>query len=287
MVSLIYFRTFILRPQREAILSEPIIRWLTWVWIVQIVSGGLWLWIATAQMSDDSLLGVLDFGVMRTVLEQTQFGQLWFCRMGPALVQGIILVVAYRRNFLSCEKSLWLWIAIGLSLLLLISLAWAGHAASGTHDRTWHIGIDVFHLAIASVWPIGLIPLAVFLWTLPEFLPASELKYVILSLSRFSNTSVVAVTLLFLTGLTNAWFFIPSISALFTSTYGKLLLGKVILFSIMVGLGALNRFWHLPELEAVGSRISFIRLRKVVLIESMLGVIVLLIVGLMGMTAPP
>jgi putative copper export protein len=54
---------------------------------------------------------------------------------------------------------------------------------------------------------------------------------------------------------------------------------------MMIGLGALNRLYLLPRIES--EAVLFRMLRKTVLAESGLAAIVLLIVGMMGMTAPP
>ena len=147
---------------------------------------------------------------------------------------------------------------------------------------------DIGHLAIASVWPVGLLPLALYLNTAVKTSSSSQLAGAVATLRRFSKLSLIAVGLLFITGFVNAWFLIPGISALFTSTYGQLLLGKIALFLAMVGLGARNRFRLLPQLDRNAPTPSdFDRLRRAVLIENILALFVLLIVGAMGVAAPP
>jgi putative copper resistance protein D len=297
LVSLLFFRQFILSPDAaanlesdlNAVFSKQTVKWLIGAFLVQIISGGVWFWIVSADMSGNSLLDVLDFSLLKTIFGQTQFGQLWLWRMVIAFVLGTGLLGVWRSMSPSSgRKSIWTWMALAFCGLLLISLAWAGHAASGTNNRALHISIDILHLVIAAVWPVELVPLTIFLCTLPKMSQSSKLGYVILILNRFSRTSLVAVTLLFLTGLTNACFLVPSLSALFTSSYGQLLLGKIGLFLAMVGLGARNRLHYLPKLTVSSSTsAAFVRLRGMVLIESMLSLIVLLIVGAMGVTAPP
>jgi putative copper export protein len=70
-----------------------------------------------------------------------------------------------------------------------------------------------------------------------------------------------------------------------TTTYGRLLLSKVVVVGIMIGLGAFNRLYLLPRMQA--TPILFRTLRRTILAESGLALIVLFIVGTMGMTSPP
>jgi putative copper export protein len=53
----------------------------------------------------------------------------------------------------------------------------------------------------------------------------------------------------------------------------------------MVGLGALNRLHLLPQIQA--TPIMFQTLRRTILAESCLALVILIIVGIMGMTSPP
>jgi putative copper resistance protein D len=284
MVSLLFFRQVILRSEgapdfgteTNVLFSYWIRRWLFGAFLIHILSGVVWFWIVAADVSDSSLWDILDFGLLKIVFEQTQFGQLWLVRLVLCLALGVMLLIAGRRQ------------ALILSGLLLVSLAWAGHAASGVNHRVWHLGTDFGHLAIASVWPVGLLPLALYLHTAVKTGSSSQLAGAVATLRCFSRISLIAVGLLFLTGFVNAWFLIPSISALFTSTYGQLLLGKIALFLAMIALGARNRFRLLPQLDQKEPAPSdFARLRRAVLVENILALFVLLIVGAMGASPPP
>ena len=58
---------------------------------------------------------------------------------------------------------------------------------------------------------------------------------------RFSRLSVVAVGVLALSGSLNAYALVGTVAGLWTSTYGRLLLGKGAIYFTMVALGALNK----------------------------------------------
>jgi putative copper resistance protein D len=277
LVSLLFFQQAILRDNGalpshwQRSIARRLRKCVAGTFVVHLLSGAAWCWIVTAMMNDSSLAAALDGELLRTVLLQTQFGQLWVWRAGFALALGVAFFKQRDR------------IALFLSALLLLSLTWAAHAAAGTHERALHIAVDLAHLGLAAIWPVGLIPLALFLRAVSRIRDSA----IVPILLRFSRVSLIAVTLLFLTGFANALFFIPTWSSLITTTYGQLLVGKIALFLIMISLGALNRLSFLPALESDPTLAALTRLRRIVILESALGLIVILIVGAMGATSPP
>jgi putative copper resistance protein D len=91
-------------------------------------------------------------------------------------------------------------------------------------------------------------------------------------------------------GLINGWFLVGSLSALIGTTYGELLLLKLGLFGLMLYLAASNRFWLVPALATAAtisqSDLALARLRRNILAEQILGVLVVRIVGLPGTLSP-
>jgi len=80
--------------------------------------------------------------------------------------------------------------------------------------------------------------------------------------------------------------------AILTSAYGQILASKVILFFAMIGFGAWNLFLLKPriavELQTVNlAQKSAVRLLLRNVLEIGLGTLVILIVGLLGITPPP
>jgi putative copper resistance protein D len=254
--------------------------------ILEAISGGFWFWFVTADMSGQSPWGILDPADLGTVLWQTQFGRLWLGRAVVAVVLGLVFFfVSRRKTFLLPGPSLLNWFVPALSGVLLITLAWAGHAAAGIHYQALHLLADILHLVIGSIWPAGLIPLAGFLWQSDRRKQTLPADWEIKALQRFSQISLIAVLTLLVTGLINGWLMVGSWEALVTTIYGRLLLGKVFVVGIMVGLGALNRLHLLPQIQA--APIMFQTLRRTILAESCLALVILIIVGIMGMTSPP
>ena len=103
---------------------------------------------------------------------------------------------------------------------------------------------------------------------------------------RFSRMSVIAVSILALSGLFNAFGLVGTLSALWPSSYGRLILCKAGLLAGMAGFGAVNR--RLILQEASGNPAQTLRdLWRNVMWECALAVCVLLATEALAMNAPP
>jgi putative copper export protein len=110
------------------------------------------------------------------------------------------------------------------------SLTWAGHASAGTGAYIpIHLVNDALHLAVAAFWPGGLVPFAALLFRLLKSGHPAVLGIVAPLTRRFSTTSLLAVATLLVTRLLNSVFLIGKIHALLTTSYGRLLLAKLLL----------------------------------------------------------
>ena len=104
--------------------------------------------------------------------------------------------------------------------------------------------------------------------------------------------SLLVVSALAVTGLTNSYFLVGSLPALVTSEYGRLLSLKVLLFFIMIAFGACNLLRFKPQLALANEqnakeRNALRKLMRNVIAELCLGTIIVLIVGALGATPPP
>ena len=293
LVALPYFMLVVLRPvfmagadAGYAPFCRRIVRSLWIAFAVEAVSGFAWFWLITAQMSDELPWGLLSADELKTVLWQTDFGRLWMARTAVGIALGMLLLFVSRQKadaLLRPSPFSGFFFAVGSVLLL--TLAWAGHAASGIHFHSLHLAADALHLFIGAIWPVSLAPMAAFLLHLHRHHHLAPAGREIASLQRFSRINLVAVLLLVATGIINALLMIGSWADLVTTPYGWLLTAKVAVVLLMIGLGAYNRFRLLPHLPVDPT--LFRSLRRTVLTETLLAVVVLLIVGTMGMTAPP
>jgi putative copper resistance protein D len=261
-------------------IERRLFRLAVWSLIAALLSALFWFWLEVVSMSALPFKNALSATAWRTVLFETQFGRVWQLRLCPiaggfALVASGLAKVEARRALLPV---LWL-----LSVVLLVSLAWISHAAATAHP----LGLlgDVLHLCAAGGWVGGLVPLVIFLTRAGASFSLGETIAPVLR--RFSTLSLCCVSVLVVSGISNSWLLVGSIYALFTTSYGRLLLIKLTFFAILVGFGARNRFVIKTRLLKAPSGPDLLpQLRRNVLCEVCLGVAVVVIVACLGVTPP-
>jgi putative copper resistance protein D len=260
--------------------------------IVLFLSGLALFWAVAAGMSDTSLAESLNGKTMETVFFQTQFGSVFRWRLGFAVVMAILIWWLARTRWQFRHQRSAVEIAAGIvAVALMVSFAWTGHAAASIGpDIFVRIAVDALHLFVTAIWPMGLLPFAMFLAEArrTEDCGAPMLKVV----GRFSNVSLLAVGVLIATGIANSYFMVGRFEALFTTTYGQLLSVKLVLVAVMLGIAAYNRFWIVPLLFAksgAGDTIDPLlrRLQRLVTVEFCLAVAVVVVVSVLGTTPPP
>jgi copper transport protein len=133
-------------------------------------------------------------------------------------------------------------IALGLGVACLVVSGAAGHPAA-IHPF-WAIPGKVVHLLSASVWVGGLLWLV---WVARCDEAACRIEA-----RRVSSIALVAVIMIFLSGLLQTVLFLNTPSDLFEADYGRLVLAKMIGLFILAGFGAYNRFGLLPKAEIAG-----------------------------------
>ena len=204
---------------------------------------------------------------------ETQFGSVVIVRL--ILLALAVLVIALPRGI-----RLGAWFVVGAGLL--IDQAWLGHAANGGASLYGALMIAVYsiHVLAGAAWVGGL---PVLLFALFARRCAADNVAI---LSRYSILAASAVTLILLSGLANALFRVHGhIAQLVATGYGEILLVKLILVALMLGLAGYNRFIALPGLGATKEMPS--RLVLSIGVELTLGLLVIGVAALLGITPPP
>ena len=271
-------------------LHKRLVRIAWWCLAVSIVSGVAWLLVLAAKISGSSLREVISDGAARTFLTQTQFGHDWEVRF----VLAVLLAVALLR-FRSTDgwHSAEGFLAAALAMGFLGSLAWSGHGGATPGLRGGvHVTADAFHLIAAGAWIGGVFPLALLLSSAEKMTGAVGINIARDAALRFSTLGIVAVGTLVITGVVNTWVLVGSISALIEFQYGRMLLLKIAIFLVLLVVAAVNRTRLTPRLAtptAGGSRSSMDALRRLkqsCVIETALGIGVLILVGALGTISP-
>ena len=187
-------------------------------------------------------------------------------------------------------RAAWVLIAT-VGLVIAASFAWTGHgAATQGPGGAVHLIADIIHAIAAALWLGALAALTILLIRRA----GSDDLALHRALQGFAGLGTFAVGLLVLTGLVNSWFLIgpDRIAGLGAGLYGRLLIAKLALFTLMLALAAGNRFRLTPGLGSVlargeNSREALQRLRRSVVTETLVGAVMLAVVAVMGTLAPP
>ena len=252
-----------------------------------LVSSAMWLEIEAVIMGE-GWANALHAKTISTVLFQTEFGGAWSWHLAFGVV-ALALILSARGRLGNTRQDILL---IGISAALVASAAWAGHAmmhkgAAGLAALT----TQVIHLLAASAWLGSLPALAYVLYRARSDRQDAWRTTARYILPRYSWAGYAAVALILLTGCVNSWFMVDSIEALFSTTYGRILIAKIGLFILMVGVATFNRFVLMPKVlkpksNTRAAEAAFRRLRRNVAIEQVLGLSIIAVVSVLGTVAP-
>ena len=211
------------------------------------------------------------------VLFGTGFGRAWIVRL--VLLAALLVLTLLRPT----RPRLGLAALLGLGATA--TLAFAGHAAvADPLGRS----ADMLHLVLAALWLGSLMPLADLLRAAARNASARALADARVAARRFSGLGIASVGGLLGTGLVSAWTLVGTIPGLIGTPYGRLLCLKLLLFAGMVAIAAVNRQILTPALEGPDrrSRAAAGRLARNAIVETALGLLILLDVGALGISVP-
>ncbi|MBH98007.1 MAG: hypothetical protein CMM56_06090 [Rhodospirillaceae bacterium] len=207
-----------------------------------------------------TLNGFIDISIHEFLIT-SNFGISQFLRFLGSIIIGVSLLL-FRRNW---NPSSFLGV-----ILIASSFSFIGHV--GANEQQWILGILLtIHLLSAAFWFGSLVPLH--LVCTREAIEAGKL------IKHFSKIATYIVPLILFAGLGLAIILLPNFSSLKTP-YGILLISKIIGFTVLMGIAALNKFKLSPSISA-GNRNSCILFKRLIALEILLITIVLYITATM------
>ncbi|WP_053163502.1 copper homeostasis membrane protein CopD [Pseudomonas sp. P1.8] len=250
---------------------------------------GMFLSIAAFVVMTKNMSGASDWAElqphMEMMLYETEVGYSWVTRM----ISLAVVIFAGSQNRRWPTGSL--WVATIAGSIALATIPWTGHGAMDEGAlRFWHFTADILHLLAAGGW-IG----ALAAFGLMLRIRGADSEQLVRVLSRalrgFETAGAFIVGTVIVTGVANYLFIVgPTVIGVVTSTYGVLLLVKILLFVGMIGLATLNRFYLSPSLErsvvAGDFSLAATALRKSVMIESTCAVVIVCLVAWLGTLSP-
>ena len=251
---------------------------------VAVLSGIAWLAGILANIAGgwDS---VVDLATLRLFFFATQFGPIAMLRL---ILFGIVLAIAV----LPSTNRAWFAAQVCVAGLLLISQAWLGHAAeggAGTYGALMIIAYSL-HLLASAAWVGSLMPLVLVLSELRHVDPHDTPERSLAIMSRYSLMALVAATVTIASGIANAGFRVDdAFDKFFWTAYGSVLGAKLFVVALMLALASVNRFVAMPRLRiaAAQNMTQMTWLRGSVASELILGLLVLGIAAVLGITPPP
>ena len=216
----------------------------------------------------------------------TAFGTTWLIRMIITIILLCIWFWMERKPHLSPKKHIPM---LAASLVLIFTTTMMGHGAAT--ELTAPIILDYVHNLLASVWIGGVIFFGfVLLPTLASLDGIQKAKVTLAMLPRYSGMITIALGILIITGPTLLWFLESDVASLTNSTYGSLIIAKIMLAIVLIGFGAFYQFKIQRQAERnlkSGKTFTFNKLSKPLKAEAMVGIALLGVVALLVNSSLP
>lgn len=214
------------------------------------LAGALAVLVGHAGLFAAQALALADSGVpvagLLSLATGTHVGRIWSLRATVAVL--LVLAVAWRRGDCAAARS----VPPMLAALYLSLGPLAGHAA-GTEPAWAVMALDAGHVLAAAAW-VGALPswwLAVRQFARGE--GTLDKAALVEALRRFSYLAMTLVGFVVVSGTVLADVYIDTAGDLFGTSYGVLVLAKVVLLATAVGFANLLRTRSLPSLAAAGA----------------------------------
>jgi putative copper export protein len=183
------------------------------------------------------------------VLLRTHYGRVWFVRLGALVMLWIGWGLGRRPRYTQIIPAGML-VAGGL---IALTRSLSGHAADWG-DMTLAVMLDGLHLFAGGLWGGGLLALTCIV--LPAVSKCANQRSLLLAAlaRRFATLASMALAVVLLTGLANAWVQVGTMRALWATPYGRTLLAKLFLVGLVILLGSVNHYFYVPLLQQQAGR---------------------------------
>lgn len=208
----------------------------------------------------------------------TRWGFAIRLELGAALIALVSFALAARR-----VRGAW-FVATIAAILLAATPALAGHAAASPRFTSFLIATDFLHVLGGGSWLGSLLVVMVVGVPLCLTRDGTERWSSIASLvNSFSPIALASAALVVTSGVIASWLHLETLSALWQTAYGQVLLVKLLLVAFAATIGAYNFRRVQPQLaHEAGSA----RLKRSASIELSVGFLILLVTGFLTGISP-
>ena len=232
------------------------------------------------------ILGVQTWRLETSPLDviQTTFGHTWLTRMILTIILIGIWFWIERKNQVSIKTQLPMLV---FALALIATTTMMGHGAST--ELVPPIILDYVHNLLSSIWIGGVIFLGfVVLPSITKLDGTVRDKITISLIPRFSAMIIISLGILIITGPTLLWFLDSNVSSLTDSTYGKLIMLKIAIASVMIAFGGFYQIRFIQQAKKdLKSTSVFKKLKRPLRFEAGLGIALLAVVALLVNSSLP
>ena len=232
------------------------------------------------------ILGVQTWRLETSPLDviQTTFGHTWLTRMILTIILIGIWFWIERKNQVSIKTQLPMLV---FALALIATTTMMGHGAST--ELVPPIILDYVHNLLSSIWIGGVIFLGfVVLPSITKLDGIVRDKITISLIPRFSAMIIISLGILIITGPTLLWFLDSNVSSLTDSTYGKLIMLKIAIASVMIAFGGFYQIRFIQQAKKdLKSTSVFKKLKRPLRFEAGLGIALLAVVALLVNSSLP
>ena len=250
-------------------LAERRLRRLQWGALAAAGASAVpWCGMEAAAMAGTASPGAT-LAVLPTVLAGTTFGRVQLIRLALLALTALVLAAPGRRA--ACAAAA----LAGLAVLLQAAML---HGYAMQQGLSLLLVIEALHVLAAASW-LGALP------ALAILVAQSPPRDAALAAGRFSVIGIAAVAALAVSAAVQSWQLVGSWEGLFGSPYGRIALGKLLLFALLVAFAARNRLRLVPQAGA-GNAAAQARLRHSIAFAAVLGFVVIALAALLGTMAP-
>ncbi len=210
------------------------------------------------------------YGDLRPIVG-TPVGTAWV-----AMTLAFVLVIALIFLAWLTERPRLLWPAFAIAVAFASGYSLSGHSAAESNASRWSQLADWVHLTAASLWAGGVVMLLVVCLTARELARTAFVG--------FARLAPLLIAPLVAAGAYLSYLRLPEPAALWTTSYGQVLLVKLGLVALALTWGAVHHFVVEPRLDRPG---VVARLPRSLAGEAAVGMAVLLFAAILVNTAPP
>ena len=210
-------------------------------------------------MSGD-LMGIIDINMVNLSIDTLAL------KASLLLLIGFILIYILPIKF---KNTFFIGNTLAISIIF-FSFIIIGHS---TKDGILTQSLVIIHLIGLSYWIGSLLPLKK-MCNIADF---DELKTIA---QRFGSYAIFYILILLIAGSIFSYILLGNISSLFNTSYGNILLIKIVSATFLISLGALNKLFLVPKLN-INNEITIRKLKKSINVEIIIVLIILFLTSLL------